>query len=193
MQQRRRWNNSTFINLAMMIFTRSLWAQPRMWFPFFFAVFDLVGSILIPANVVLILVSVWQDFFQFLGKTTSIYIDASELVKWWLIIQFCITSTTSLETGIMFYIISTFFTSLIMLASIYHFVWFAMIEPLIHSFTWSVAIIAFAFVVLHAFASFPDPRKMPTILFYYIMLPTIAITIPMFSFIHLDEFSWGNR
>lgn len=197
--QRRRWNNSTFVNLLTIPFKFSLWFQPKTIPILIFTFYDLIGAYLLPANSIILMALIWQPLFDQLNSTLGVSISAPEILFWWLMFTFVIISAAKLPDGEMFFVLTTFFTSLLMAGSL----WFFLKEqiwPPIDDFiqdpsieTLPLFVLIIIFPVLHLIVSVSAPWQFVTSVFFYLMLPTVAITIPVYSFFHLDDFSWGNR
>jgi len=196
--QRRRWNNSTFINLVMMIIRPKLWTQLKTFPIMVFSAFDLVGAYLMPTNALLLMVFIWEPFFQSLNDAIGTDINSTQIVFWWLLVQLVVMSSTSMSTSDFFYVFSTFFTSLLMAASLYFFI-VQIYIPVIVNFisspedNWPLFMLTLLFPSIHLLVSIPSPVMFFTSAFYYLLFPTVTITLPLYSFLHLDDFSWGNR
>jgi cellulose synthase/poly-beta-1,6-N-acetylglucosamine synthase-like glycosyltransferase len=198
MLQRRRWNNSTFINLVMMVIRPKLWTQLKTIPIMVFALFDLVGAYLMPANAVLLMIYIWDPFFQVINDLAGTDLQASEIVAWWLIVQLVVIATTNMSSSDYFYVFNTFITGVLMAASLYFFIREIIVPVFIDfkenpAFNWPLFLLTIVFITLYLAVSIPSPLMFFTSTFYYLMLPTVSITLPLYSFLHLDDFSWGNR
>jgi len=196
-QQRRRWNNSTFVNLAAMIVKGSLWCKPRCIPIQIFATLDLFGSYILPANALLLMYIVWKPFFEYVAENTGYDIDAFLVILVLLLVQTLVIFTTSIVIADMFYVTVTFFQCVIMLVS---FPWFVIfVINIINDFKadyanhWAPFFILALFPLLHTIMSVTRPQAFFTVIFWWAMIPISAFTLPLYSFVHLDDFSWGNR
>lgn len=58
---------------------------------------------------------------------------------------------------------------------------------------WALLVMIAVFPLLHLIVSMTKPQMFFSAAFYYFMIPSLAVTIPFYSFFHLDDFTWGNR
>jgi len=196
-QQRRRWNNSTFINLCAMVVKPGLWCTPRCIPVQIFSLLDLFGSYILPANSLLLMYVIWNPMFEWIGDHTSIYINAAYVIAILLALQALVVMTTNIVTADMFYVFLTFIQGLLMVVA---FPWFIIfVINIVHQFEadpgeyWAPVFILALFPVLHTIMSVTHPPSFFTVVYWWVMIPTSALTLPMYSFVHLDDFSWGNR
>lgn len=109
-----------------------------------------------------------------------------------------VIATTNLSSSDMFFAVNSFFGGVMMGLALYYFVR-AVIVTAIQTFlddpvgNWPLLVMVAVFPLLHIVVTIPKPQYFFTAAFYYFMLPTLAVTIPFYSFFHLDDFSWGNR
>ena len=54
---------------------------------------------------------------------------------------------------------------------------------------WPLFLITWIFPLLHIVVSTQQPFMLFSVLFFYVMFPTVVITIPIYSFLRLDDFS----
>lgn len=194
-QQRRRWNNSTFVNLAMLTINVKLWKNPRMFPIMIFTLYDLIGSYLLPANALIVMGLIWVPFFNQLNIS---FLNGEMVALWWFILSLLIIASTKIDTSDMFYVLSTLLSSLLMVASVYFFVKDQILPPFLNfnshnPNSYPLPLIILVFPVMHVIVSVLTPWTFITWIFFYILFPTAAIIIPTYSFFHLDDFSWGNR
>jgi len=196
-QQRRRWNNSTFVNLCAMVVKPGLWCIPRCIPVQIFAVLDLFGAYILPANAILLMYIVWDPLFRFIGDHTGVYVDAIIVIAIILGMQALVIMTTNINTADMFYVVITFVQGLLMIVGFPFFVLFVI--TIVKNFiavpadNWAPVAILAIFWVLHTIMSVTHPPAFFTVIFWWAMIPTSALTLPLYSFCHLDDFSWGNR
>eukprot|EP01114_Cavostelium_apophysatum_P009296 TRINITY_DN223_c0_g1_i1.p1 TRINITY_DN223_c0_g1~~TRINITY_DN223_c0_g1_i1.p1 ORF type:complete len:836 (+),score=267.36 TRINITY_DN223_c0_g1_i1:237-2744(+) len=204
-QQRRRWNNSTFVNLACIMLKGRLWCKLRTFPIMIFSFFDLFGSYILPANAILLMYVIWQPMFDWIADKTCgngsfnvcVNINATYVIAAILIVQALVVMISSINTADMFYVFITFIQGLLMLASFPFFVLFCI--TLVNNFigdmsgSWAPAFIMVLFPLLHTISSISLPPAFFTVIYYWAMIPTAALTLPLYSFVHLDDFSWGNR
>jgi len=107
-------------------------------------------------------------------------------------------STTTMGTSDYFYVFSCFFTAVLMASS----TWFFFVDLIVPVFVdfigsevvnWPLLMLTLVFPLLYLIVSIPNPIMFFTAAFYWFMFPFSAITLPLYSFLHLDDFSWGNR
>lgn len=196
-QQRRRWNNSTFINLCAMVVKPSLWCTPRCIPIQIFAFLDLFGAYILPANAILLMYVIWDPMFRYIGDHAGIYIAAEYVIAGLLVVQALVIMTTNLVTADMFYVFLVFIQGLLMLVAIPFFVGFVI--DIVKTFLndmwghWAPIFILILFPLLHTIMSITKPAAFFTVIFWWAMIPMSALTLPFYSFVHLDDFSWGNR
>jgi len=200
-QQRRRWNNSTFVNLAAMMTRKSLWLQAKTFPIMIFSLFDLCGSYLMPANSLILSWIIWTPLFNWISAHINYTINGLEFIVWWTGLQMMMISVTNCDDrGGMLYVLITFFSGLLMLGSAWFFV-FDFMKPIIDKFINEPAplensapvFMLFLFPLLYIIMSITYLPAVFTVVFYYLMIPVISLTLPFYSFLHLDDFSWGNR
>lgn len=205
-QQRRRWNNSTFINLAVIITKGKLWCQLRTIPVQIFSFFDLFGSYILPANAILLMYVIWQPLFDFIRDHTCdmgssfqvcVEINAAWVIAAILGVQVLVIFITNLNTADMFYVFLTFITGLLMIVGFPFFIiW---VIGLVERFAddmlanWAPIFILALAPLLLLITSITLPPALLTFIYYWIMIPTSSLTLPLYSFVHLDDFSWGNR
>lgn len=200
MLQRRRWNNSTFVNLIMMILRPKLWLQLKTIPIMIFTFYDLIGSYLIPTNALLILSLIWDPLFVEINQVLGTRLTGPNFVIYWFLINVVVIATTKMDSSDMFYVFNTFLTGLLMVASLYFFLVETLLPP-IQNFALDpgnpvnipLFVIILIFPIIHLAVSIFRPYTFILSAFYYVMLPTNALVIPMYAFFHLDDFSWGNR
>jgi len=199
-QQRRRWNNSTFVNLVIMILRPPLWLQFKTFPIMIFTLFDLIGSYFLPVNAILFTIQIWNPLFKQLSDWIDLgfEVTATTFIAWWLVLQMVIMLTTKMPHNEMYFILSTFVSGLLMIGSLYYMgrlIFVEVIESFIKdpSKNWGVFIITYIFPFLHMVASVSNPLMFLTMGFFLIMFPTVIITIPLNAFLRLDDFSWGTR
>jgi len=198
MQQRRRWNNSTFVNLLLMLSRSKMWSQCRLFPVMFFSIFDLLGSYLLPANALLIISSIWSPVVDIISSIFQFDISGGQVVFWWALIAFIVTACTKVDSSYFFYMTHTLFAGIMMALSSY---WLIRVNimGIVGLFIenpesyWPELVVSMIFPSLHLAVSLPQPYMFLTVVFYYLMLPTIAVTIPIYATLNLDDFTWGNR
>lgn len=198
-QQRRRWNNSTFVNLAYMMPKGTLWCQLRSLPIQVFAFFDLFGAYILPANALLLMYVIWDPLFKYIRDHTNGKVDINVvyIILILLVLQALVITTTNLVTADMFYVFLTFLMGLMMLVAFPFFVIFC--KSLVNNFiddpsqNWAPFVILALFPLMHTIMSVTKPPAFFTVVFYWAMIPMSALTLPFYSFVHLDDFSWGNR
>jgi cellulose synthase/poly-beta-1,6-N-acetylglucosamine synthase-like glycosyltransferase len=196
-QQRRRWNNSTFVNLAAILTKGGLWCQFRTIPIQIFSFFDLFGAYILPANALLLMYVIWNPMFRWISDHTGVNINVEYVLAALLIVQALVIMTTNIATADMFYVFITFIQGLLMLAATPFFVLF--IISIIHEFEsdmighWAPIFILALFPLMHTIMSVTLPPAFFTVIYWWAMIPTSALTLPFYSFVHLDDFSWGNR
>lgn len=112
------------------------------------------------------------------------------------IIRICDWFSLIFTLGGMLYVLITFFSGLLMLASAWFFV-FDFMAPIINKFiadpspleNSAPVFMLFLFPFLHLIMSVTQPLSLFTVVFYYLMIPVISLTLPFYSFLHLDDFS----
>eukprot|EP01114_Cavostelium_apophysatum_P013196 TRINITY_DN3137_c0_g1_i1.p1 TRINITY_DN3137_c0_g1~~TRINITY_DN3137_c0_g1_i1.p1 ORF type:complete len:794 (-),score=191.04 TRINITY_DN3137_c0_g1_i1:1423-3804(-) len=199
-QQRRRWNNSTFVNLAVMLTSRTLWFQWKTFPVMIFTTFDLFGSYFLPVNAILFVTQIWDPFFSDLSIVFGLgfTLNARTFLACWLALQLLIMVMSKMPENEMYFILSTFISGLVMLGSLYYIGRLVFYE-VISSFradpasSWPVLVISYIFPLLHLICSVTNPPMFLTMIFFLIMFPTVIITIPLYAFLKLDDFSWGTR
>jgi len=191
LHRRRRWQNSTFMNQLVIFFTPRLWAQPRMWVILIMTMFDLIGLYVLPTHGVVLLDGIWRPMFAEIEVSTPLILFI------WILVQIIIMSSTTLATSDMFYVLSTFTTGLIMAFAAYFFVHARVIyvvqffvENLVN---WQRMVVYLILPLMHIIVSLFFPLAFFAALAIYLMFPTIAITAPLYSFFHLDDFTWASR
>jgi len=196
--QRRRWNNSTFVNLVMMALRPKLWLQAKTFPIMIFSIFDLVGAYLLPANAIMLMLGIWGPFFEWCSYTLNMDISATSVVFWWITITMVVIASTKMDSSELFFVTSTFITGILMVVTLYWFIRYTC-GDIVTGFMddpyqqWPLLALLVIFPLLHLVVSIPQPPVFLTAAFFYVMLPTVAITLPMYSFFHLDDFTWGNR
>ena len=75
MLQRRRWNNSTFVNLGMMLLKPKLWLQLKTLPVMVFTTFDFISSYFLPTNAILLIYSVWSPVVSALSDSLNLNIS----------------------------------------------------------------------------------------------------------------------
>jgi len=199
-QQRRRWNNSTFVNLVIMLLRPSLWLQFKTIPVMIFTCFDLFGSYFLPVNAILFVNQIWEPFFRDLFKSIDIgyVLDSKTFLAWWLVLQMIIMLTTKMPHNEIYFILSTFISGMCMMGSLYYMGRLIFVD-VVRAFiadpaaNWSVLVISYIFPFLHLIVSLTNPLMFFTMIFFLIMFPTVIITIPLNAFLRLDDFSWGTR
>jgi len=200
-QQRRRWNNSTFVNLASMLTKKSLWVQAKTFPIMIFTTFDLIGSYLSPANSAILMTIIWSPLFRWISLHLNYTIEPVEFILWFIALQMMMISTTNIDVaGGMFYVLVTFFSGVLMAGSAWFFI-SDFIRPIVNNFTahpdefgtYAPLFMICLFPFLHIIMSITLPPALFSVVFYYLMIPVISLTLPFYSFLHLDDFSWGNR
>jgi len=183
-----------------MLLTIRLWIYPKNWPVMVFAAYDLVGAYLMPANAVLLMVVIWDPLFQIINQQYNVsYLTGSGIVFWWLVIQIIVIATTKMDSSDTFYVLSTFITGALMAASLY-FLLVVQLFPIYYDFVvaypngdYPLFILTALFPIIYILVSIPSPPMFFSSAFYFLMFPTVSITLPLYSFFHLDDFSWGNR
>lgn len=194
--QRRRWNNSTLVNLINMVLSPKLWFQKKMLLVMIFTLIDLVGTFILTANSLLLLYLIWDPFFAWVG--VSKFFETGYILLMWLLFSLIVMLSAKIETSSLYYIFSTFFTSVLMLFSLYFF-FSDNIIPIVSDFiddpaqNWALFAIIFAFLLLNLLVSVFKPWAFLSSIFPYILFPTINVTIPFYSILHIDDFTWGTR
>jgi hypothetical protein len=56
-----------------------------------------------------------------------------------------------------------------------------------------IIIIMGTFPFFHVLVSLSNPLLLLSGICIYLMFPTLAVTFPMYSFLRLDDFTWGTR
>jgi len=199
-QQRRRWNNSTFVNLVVMLLRPGLWFQAKTFPVMIFTMFDLFGSYFLPVNAILFVAQIWEPLFREVSNYLDLgfVFDAQTFILWWLVLQLVIMVTTKMPNNEMYFILSTFVSGIAMLGSLYYMGKLIFVQ-VITSFiddpaaNWPILVITYIFPFLHSLVSITNPLQFFTMIFYLIMFPTVVITIPLNAFLRLDDFSWGTR
>jgi len=199
-QQRRRWNNSTFVNLVVMIVRPQLWLQLKTIPVMIFTLFDLIGSYFLPVNAILFTIQIWNPLFIAVSDYLNFgfVINAQTFLAWWLTLQLLIMLTTKMPDNEMYFILSTFISGLAMLGSLYFMGKLIFVE-VVRAFiddpinNWPLIIITYIFPFLHLLTSLTNPFMFLTMIFFIVMFPTVIITIPLNAFLRLDDFSWGTR
>lgn len=144
------------------------------------------------------MIMIWSPFVEWFSATFDINVSVTGVLIWYLFVQLVIISSTQLNSADMFYVLLTFISGIMMAGSFYFFI-ADQIIPLIHNFIndpftyWAPFVILLIFPILHLIVSISLPPAFFTFIFFYLLLPTIGITLPFYSFLHLDDFSWGNR
>jgi len=110
-----------------------------------------------------------------------------------------VIATTKMDSSDTFYVLSTFITGILMAAALYYFL-VAQLFPIYRDFVaawpngdFPLFLLTALFPILHVIVSIPSPLMFFSSTFYYLLFPTISITLPLYGFFHLDDFSWGNR
>lgn len=122
MLQRRRWNNSTFVNVLMMLLSHKLYFQFKTFPIIVFAFFDFFSSYLLPANAIILMYCIWGPVVQALSEVFNVSITIQEVLMWWVLIQIVVITTTSMSSSDMFYVINAFFGGVMMGLSLYYFI-----------------------------------------------------------------------
>jgi cellulose synthase/poly-beta-1,6-N-acetylglucosamine synthase-like glycosyltransferase len=197
-QQRRRWLNSAFVNQGVALLTRRLWTKPRLFLVMLFTLYEFIGAYLQPAMAIVVVHQIWTPFINVCNQTFGSQLDPTIIVLWWVAIQLVVMSSTKLITSDMFYVLNTFISGALMAASAWFFirdVIFPLIDHIIEDpmGNWTAVVILGVFPLFHIIVSLSQPLLLPAAIFVYLMFPTTAITIPMYSFLRLDDFTWGTR
>jgi len=192
LHQRRRWNNAGFMSQVVMLTTPRLWFRLRTFLLMILGILDLIGSYLLLTHAVIFINAIWEPFLKHV-----ISIEATFVIFAWVLVQIIVISSTTLATSDMFYVLNTFITGIVMAASIYFFIdvsYINLINHLINFPTqWQEAVIYLIFPVLYVITSIFSPLSFIAAIGSYLMFPTMVVTAPLYSFFHLDDFSWASR
>jgi len=198
LQQRRRWLNATFINQAVALATPRLWLNKRTFLVMIITLFDFVGAYLQPGIAIVVIYQIWTPLIEVCNESFGSQLDPNLIVIWWVVIQLVVMASTKITTSDMFYVLNTFISGALMAASAY-FLFRDVILVLINDIiddpvaNWAVILVLGTFPVFHIVVSITHPLLFFAAICVYLMFPTLAITIPMYAFLRLDDFTWGTR
>jgi len=193
MHQRRRWNNTNFMSQAVNFVQWRLWLNPRTFVGQVLSLFDLIGSYLLLTHSILIIYAIWTPFIRYVTSFSP-----SLIIFMWVLVQIIIVSSTRLDTSDMFYVLNSFSTGIMMGVSIYFFVndhYSSIIDNVVSdpSTNWAITVVFFIFPVLHIIVSIFSPLSFIAAIGQFLMFPSLYVTTTIYSFFHLDDFSWSSR
>jgi len=140
---------------------------------------------------------IWSPLFTFISNHIGFTIEAAWVIAGLLILQALVITTTNINTADMFYVFLTFIQGLLMLVAFPFFViWITSIVKEFESDMsthWAPITILALFPLLHTIMSVTKPLAFFSVIYWWAMIPTSALTLPFYSFVHMDDFSWGNR
>lgn len=158
--------------------------------------YDLIGSYFLPTNSLLLLSVIWGQFFDQFDTIMGFHVTGETFVTVWLLMIIVAVATTKMQDSDMFYVLITFISGILQVASLYFFVIGTLIPP-IEKFVINpsdlnnlpLAVIVVIFPLMHICVSITKPFAFFSSGFYFLLLPTISLTIPLYSFFHLDDFT----
>jgi len=135
---------------------------------------------------------------QWINSISGTELNTNQIIFWWTMIQLVVMVSSKMVTSDMFYALLTFLSGAMMIGSIYFFVDLVLI-PSGFSFSaspalnWPLLVIIIIWPVAHLVVSLFNPLVFFMGISTYIFFPTLTFTIQAYSFVNMDDMSWGTR
>jgi len=198
LQQRKRHNNSQFFCNISMFFSWKFWKAIRTIPLIILSVFDNINFFFMPVNSILVLNIIWPDLIRYCNDSFSTEIDTQQLIFWWVILQCIVMVITKITTSDMFFALLTFFTGGVMIAAIFFFIDYVFVavgknfiaNP---ATAWPSFVLLVIWPAMHLVLTIFNPFVFFMGICTYMLFPILTFTTPLYSFLSMDDLTWGTR